>query len=396
MRISKKFVGDILLNIAAAGLPIVMLQLVIYPLTAKTINSDEYGLMITIYSIWIMVSDSLGNTLNNIRLLYDNQYRQKEISGDFLVIFRRWVSLGSAGVFFIIWFYCGGFNAIHILLGMIVSALVFSKSYFEVGFRLKLNYKAIVINNALLSIGYFVGFVIFKLTNIWEFIFLVGFASSALFCLKKTSLHKEAFDKTELYNDVVSDSYKLIISNVINKLTGYADKLVLYPLMGGTAVSIYYTATILGKITGMLVGPVNSVILSYIAKWKSKNDKILIVATLCLMALCMVGYVLTIILGRPIIGILFPQWVDEVMKYIPITTITVMINIITSSLNPFVMKFCKMNWQIIINAGSAIVYFGSAILLWNLYGLMGFCIGTILGAISKLLISLLAYFRLKQ
>ena len=163
--------------------------------------------------------------------------------------------------------------------------------------------------------------------------------------------------------------------------------------MGGTVVSIYYTSTILGKITGMLTGPINSVVLSYIARWdKSKADVFSKVLMLGLI-ICVMGYIVAILLARPIIGVLFPQWLEPVMNIMPFTTVTVMLSVLSSILNPFVLKFCKMQWQIAINMAGAIAYFGSALVLWNLMGLKGFCIGTIIGACSKLIIMIVIYYK---
>ena len=83
--VKKKIVLDMFLNIIAATVPVAVLQLVVYPVTAKNIGGNEYGLMLTIYSVWIMISNSLGNVLNNIRLLYDKDY--KDDKGDFNILF---------------------------------------------------------------------------------------------------------------------------------------------------------------------------------------------------------------------------------------------------------------------------------------------------------------------
>ena len=263
----KKVIFDILLNIIAATLPVAMLQLIIYPKLAISLGGNEYGLMLTIYSVWIMIPNSLGNVLNNIKLLKFPEYQKLGLEGDIPVLLRQWVTFSSVVVFIAIWFYCGDFNFIHIVTGTFVALFIFLKAYLEVGFRIKLNFTSILINNALLSLGFIFGYFFFKLTGVWEFIFLLGYLFSTIYCALKTNLLKELPQKTSLFCKIKKDAYSLVCSAVIVNLTNYADKLVLYPLMGGTAVSVYYTSTILGKITGMLTGPINSVVLSYIARW---------------------------------------------------------------------------------------------------------------------------------
>ena len=91
----KKIVVDMCLNIIAVTIPVAVLQLIVYPITAKSIGGDSYGLMITIYSVWIMISNSLGNVLNNIRLLYENAYLKQNIKGNFNILLGRWGLINS-------------------------------------------------------------------------------------------------------------------------------------------------------------------------------------------------------------------------------------------------------------------------------------------------------------
>lgn len=387
---------DMILNIIAVTVPVVILQLVIYPITAEKIGGEEYGLMLTVYSIWIMISNSLGNVLNAIRLLYDHEYKEKNIEGDFMFLCRKWGLINCALICGIIIFYCKEVNLEHIILGIIVSLLIFIKAYTEVGFRIILNYKAIVINNILQSIGFLIGFYITIKFEVWECIFIFGYLMSCVYCILKTKLYKESYRKTELFKCVNKDINNLILATVIGTMMDYADKLILYPLMGGTAVSIYYTATILGRVVGMLTGPINSVILSYISKWKENKKHILTKAIGLGVCLCIIGYIITIFVSKPVIGLLFPQWVNEVMIYLPVTTINVLLLALISMVSPFILKFCDMKWQIMINGISVGMYFICSLTLWNFFGLMGFCIGTIIGSFTKLLIMLILYYNRKD
>lgn len=393
----KKVILDMCLNIIAVSVPVAILQLAVYPLTAKCLGAEEYGFMLTIYSIWIMVSNSLGNVLNNVRLLYNNEYMESGLEGDFIILFRRWSIINAVGICILILIYSAGFNLIHIVLGCIVSCLILSKAYLEVGFRIKLNYKAIVISNSFQAAGFLLGcYMTIATEGIWELIFIIGYGASCIYCALNTRLLKEKAVKTELYSKVRSDSCQLVIAAVIGNLMNYADKLVLYPLMGGTAVSIYYTATILGKIVGMFTGPINSVILSYISRWSSSQKNILNKVLVLGVVLVIAGYIVTMLISRPVIGLLFPQWVDQVMIYMPVTTITVLLLVLVSIIQPFILKFCEMKWQIVINAVSVGVYFVIALVLWKLWGLMGFCIGTVIGTIVKLIIMLSVYYKNKE
>lgn len=74
---------DMLLNVVATALPLVVLQVIVLPLMAYNMEGEEYGLVVTILSAFSVIPGVLGNTLNNIRLIYDKKYKDCSLSGDF-------------------------------------------------------------------------------------------------------------------------------------------------------------------------------------------------------------------------------------------------------------------------------------------------------------------------
>lgn len=387
-----KFILDMGLNIGAVSAPIAILQLIIYPYLAKQLSAEEYGLMITMYSMWIVVSNSLGNVLNNIRLLRSNEYEENSLQGDFPLILYKWWGINVIIILFASIFYLKGFFLVDILLSILIATLILLKSYFEVGFRIKLNYVAILLNGLLQSCGFIIGLFVFRFTGVWQSVFIFGFLFSSCFTILKTDMLKEQPRKTILYDTVNRDVNLYTVATFSNSSMSYADKLVLYPLMGGHVVSIYYTATILGKIVSMVSGPITSVILSYISKWEKGKKNIFSKVLFLGGVLAVVGYFITMLISRPVIQLLFPQWLGEVMVYLPITTVAIVIQTLNSFLNPFVLKFYDIKWQIVINIISVFSYFLGALLLWNFFGMIGFCVGTVIGHATKTIIMILLYF----
>ncbi len=387
-----KIIFDMCLNIGASGAPIAVLQLIIYPYLASHISSEEYGLMITLYSLWIVISNSLGNVLNNIRLLRSNEYEEEGLKGDFPFLLRNFTAINFIVILIGTLFYIKEVNVVYLFFSIIISMLILLKAYFEVGFRIKLDFVSILNNGILQCLGFMLGLVFFRFFHVWQFVFLFGFLFNTIFTILKTDMLKEPFIKTRLYSSVSKDAQIYTLATFSGSLMTYADKMVLYPLMGGHVVSIYYTATILGKIISMISGPVTGVILSYISKWSKSQKKIFSKILIVGVILAVIGYGITMGISYPVINLLFPQWKDEVMVYLPITTIAIAIQTLNSFLNPFILKFYDMKWQIIIGMVSVAVYFVMALVLWNFYGMIGFCIGTVLGQLSKTLIMVFLHF----
>ena len=361
----KRMISDMILNISAAAIPVAMLQLFIFPLLGRRLLDDEYGLMITIYSLWSMISNTLGNVIFNVRLIKNSEYEDNSVEGDFLVILSHYYIANIIIIAFMTAYYNGGFALISVFLSIIASSLLFLKAYLDVGFRLIINFKYVTISGGLVGLGFVIGCFIAIYTNLWEMVFITGYLFGCVFAILKTNLLSEKRIKTPLYNQTIKDCLKLTGASIIATMMTYADKLVLFPIMGGHYTAIYYNATLLSKIVGMVTGPASGVILTYLSKKKNASNNSfnkmlfigLIIVTIC--------YFIVLIVYRPIMTILYPSWVDEIMHYIPFTTMNVSLLALISMLNPYVLKFCDLKWQMFINGNGVIIYFVAALLLWH-------------------------------
>lgn len=391
-RLNKIF-GDMVLNLIATAVPTFVLQLIILPLIGSRMNSESYGLLVTILALLNVVPSTFGNTLNNIRLIYDNEYKSRNIEGDFnaiLIIFGLMNVIVVGGMSY---YYDEKITPISITLIILVALAWMAKEYYAVAFRLVINYKAILINNLYHVIGYGIGYGLYIVTDQWQLIYLCGYVFGLLYIFRHSVLWKEKLAITKLFKEVTIQGILLLIAGILTRVTVYADKMLIYPLLGGTVTSLYYVATVFGKVVALVVTPVTSVVLTYLAKNKKRNNS-LFKKTLCTGSLvCCIGYLCCIVLSRPVLGILYPQYIDEAMKYIYITSATTVLYALITVVNPFILNYFTMWWQIAINGLSAIMYVAFSVGLLSLFGLMGFCIGALISNIVKLLFSIAIYYK---
>ena len=73
-----KFLKDSSLNIISNLLVVVAIQLIAFPIISRVANSKEFALLIVLYGIAIVIATSLGNTLNNVRLLHREGFDYKD------------------------------------------------------------------------------------------------------------------------------------------------------------------------------------------------------------------------------------------------------------------------------------------------------------------------------
>jgi len=385
-----------ILNIVASSLPIILLQLVLLPLLSRNMSSGKYGLVLTILSILNVVPSTLGNCLNNIRLLHRNDYSKKEVIGDFnIILLRNSIVVFLSVTLLCVYYFGKGYfdesKEIHITLIVVLALLWMGREYFSTSFYAYLRYDKIFVSNILLCVGYIIGYVFYEIIKYWELVYIVGYILSIIYIMKNSDLWKEPLVKTRLFYDIQRDYIIYVFSCILSRLITYSDKMLLYPLLGGAQVAIYYVATLMGKVILLVVAPISNVIFSYLTKTKYRNQGIFFLALKLGSVMCATGYFFCVFVSRPVLAFIYPAYVGQAMKYIYITSGTTVIRVFEGLINPFVLCFVTMKWQIVINLFTLILYIGLSFLFLSFFDLYGFCMGALFADLLKLLLMIMIY-----
>lgn len=386
-----RLLNDFLYSMVASALPILVLQFVILPLTANSIGSIEYGLLIALISWVNMFSITLGNVLNNIRLIENDFYKKKDIKGDFNIILFIFVIINIVLVTIGLIYLNESANLLNLLLLVLTSVFLLIKGYLIVGFRLKLRFDLILVDSAIILIGYIVGYVLFKITGEWSFIYLISSILSLSYIILKTNLINEPFRRTLNFKNISRKTTLLLISVLLNSITIYLDKIMLLPLLGGTAVTIYYISSIMGKTFSLILNPISNVILSYLSRMSTLKDKLFSSMLIVSLVIGGISYFIVLYISEIILEIIYPDYVIQAMVYLPVTILTAIILSITGVLNPIILKFMHTKWQVYINSIYLMFYIILSLTLLNKYGLIGFCYGLLIAAIIKLILVISVY-----
>ena len=236
---------------------------------AQQYGGEKYGLILTVMAVFNIFNSSFGNTLNNTRLLQNNKYNNKGISGDFNVLISIISIVGSVGIFIVVCFFYPGVKDNAVVLAM--AALIgIARAYYIVSFRLELNFKKHLISNLILAIGYGVGMIVAHTTGAWAFVFLGGELCSFLYILKTTSLPYESWRRTALYHKTKTLYLQLTFTSLIGNVLIYLDRLLINPLLGSISVSLYTIAAFWGKSLSSFLEPIANVLLGYFSKGNLK------------------------------------------------------------------------------------------------------------------------------
>ncbi|MCI3922716.1 hypothetical protein MO973_21010 [Paenibacillus sp. TRM 82003] len=386
-----KILSNIGLNILASVFPIFLLQFFLFPVIASRTTADSYGQFLTIVGIMSLFASTIGNVLNNSRLLNFKKYDEEKITGDYNLLL---VGLVLVNIFLMggaLWFFVGTNFLLNFFI-LMASILLLLIDYGRVEFRIRLNYKKMLCDSFFLMAGYIIGFLFFLKTGNWLYIYFFGYAMSFLYILKKTTLFQENFTRTYLFKQTASQTLLLLTSGLLIGAGTYIDRILLFPLLGGEAVSIYFIATILGKTLFLVIQPVAGVMLSYLAGMQKFQNKLFFALTGTAIILGGFGYVMVVLISKPVLYFLYPNYAAEALMYIKVTTLASIISLASNIINPVIMRFCHLKWQVFINATYMLNYTFVSLLFLKHLGLFGFCVGIVIaGGVNFVFMVILYY-----
>jgi len=375
---------DFAINITASVLLIGMTQLVVYPLLGRWLSTAEYGTMLTLIGIMNAVGSSFGGALNNAKILLASQYDKEHLSGD-SNIFAVFSSIAC-----FIFAFCLSSIIQHkiepnnALIG-IVSMLVFFRAFYSAAFRIKINYKRVLISNLFGVLGYAVGILLVYYSSCWILAFLCGELFPCIYVSNKSFILREPFKTTSLLKQLSTRFGFYFVSNGLTYIITYMDRFFLFPILGSTAVSTYTTASLLGKMAGIALTPITGVLLSYYCKEGNITKKQLGRRLLVFSFISLLVYSIIVAFGYPILVLLYPTLAPLAKPYFYVANLGSIILLLGDSILPTVLRYAKPQWAAIVQATFAIFYIliGIGGMMWN--GLFGYCIAVLAVNILRLL-----------
>ncbi|WP_053368312.1 hypothetical protein [Bacillus sp. FJAT-27245] len=373
----KKLILDFGSNIFASIIPIIMLQIIIFPIFARKFDAGIFGELLTMIAVVNIVSAIFGNTLNNTRLIQNTSYVDEKKFGDFNILLI-WGNIISFIVIFILGNSLFKLILLDNILICFLAVLMLIKSYLSVSYRLHLNFKMVVYLNLITSVGYLLGILlVFKISK-WVLPFLVGELWACIFLLFTTKLLKEPFKLTILFKKTFTKYIFLVFTGLLANLSVYLDRFMIFPILGSESVSIYTTAAFFGKSLGLVVTPIAGVLLSYFSqKGFNMNRKKFTSINILFLGTALIFLILSNQYSYWITGILYPTLIDSAEPYLFLANLAAVIGVAATMATPFVLKYSPSHWPFTIELIYLIVYLILSILLLNSSGLWGICVAAI-------------------
>lgn len=385
--IKKKFVTDVILNIIASLLLTSILQIIVLPVISARVYQDTFGEILTLQGISNAIGVMFGASLNNILLIKANSYDNQSLTATFSRLFRSSIIYATILSFPLLLFF-GKEQGVVIALLMIVYTIgILIRSYLTVYYRINLEYKKILLHVIITSLGYLLGIVIFFINGEWISIYLIGELFSVLYLFYTIRPKFLIRQKDGIFFQIRKDFSNFFISSMLTNVLLYLDRLLINPILGASDVAVFFAASVVGKLIGIVMQPLSGVILSYISVDITEKPSKVFKYSLGISSGIGILFFFGAYFATPfLLEVLYPDLFLEALSLYVLCNLIAVLNMISTIIQPLSLKFCPTYWQARIQIIYFICFFTLSLTFLYFYGLYGFIIGNIVSQILRLIV----------
>ncbi|EEV61051.1 lipopolysaccharide biosynthesis protein [Enterococcus faecium] len=386
-------ISDISLNIFSITITTGIMQLVVYPMISSFVPIGEFGYILTLMGLVNVISVVVGGSLNNVQLINRTYYlNEEDYYGDFKRLFILSLFISMAVSLLILGTNVFNILLINKLLLLLVILFTTLRAYLTVYWRIELNYRFILYHSITTSIGYLVGTYLVKISipSLWPLAFLSGEIFSAIYLFFKTDFFQRKLSKSNNFIKIKRDYVNLLSSNIVSNILIYFDRFILQGTLGAKEVSIYFAASVFGKLSSMILQPISGVFLSYLSREDKDSKKKYFVLFLSITVISgVILFVISIIFSPILVRVLYSELFEDAMPFMNLANLSSILLTIGSLFQPVLLKFTKLYWQNVIQILYAVLFIMLSLFLINKYQLIGFVYASLFANLFRLLLFIL-------
>lgn len=379
----RDFIKDMFVNTFSFGIYIIAQQIVLMPIMSRVLSQEEYANYIIYISIFAIISNVLGSELGVVRQVRNDKDDGKNYNRILLILIPIIVIVSVVSLYFLKYSIVDTiFLTIAILLANI---RLYSASYF----RMNRDFKKVLLQNVIYFIGILIGLVIYIKCNYIWIPTLIAEIFTLIYSLINTDIIKAGISKNR--NKEIRRTFTDLgfISLLVNGMV-YFDKILVYPILGGTAVTLYYSTSVMSKIISLIVNPLYSVILSWLKdnddKFKSKIVSLTVKINIPVLFL---SFIISVPLTYIAMKILYPQYFEASVYLIIPVCIGLAFSVVSSLVKAILLKYMDSKKLVKAYVIYFIIFVISAITMSKFIGLIGFVYSNVISKFSLWIIFLI-------
>lgn len=342
---------DFILSVGAIVLFNGVIQFVLYPFLEERMGAEKFGVVIYLLAI-ISVVGAFGSAANYSRMV--SSAKRDHTNGDynryFLIVAGIVAAVSAVGLVAL-----KSFSPLYFVGYAALMMLTILRYYGDVEYRLSCNFKGYFVYYVLIAVGYIVGVLLYRFTGSWLVAMLIGEALAIGFVAIKGSIFKPPFlEKSANYKENTRSVWKLVGANLVQTVILNADRILVIFFLGSYEVTVFYVATLVGKIVALVTVPLEGLVISYLTKFEDKlNYKFFVLFSGGTAVLCTLMVGATTLASHILVPFLYPDIYEVASQYFVVANAGQVLFFASTVLITFVLKISGETSQLAMN----LIYF---------------------------------------
>ena len=399
MKNKKAYISDFIFSIAGLLAMNGVVSLVVYPTIEKTSGAAFQGQVLFFMSIAALLGASLGNGANYGRLkIYTEE--KNTVNGEYNIFLVFSGLLIVAFTFVSILIKGNSAEGTWIgIFGIFLSTAV--RYYADVEYRLSLNYKRFALYYVIIAAGYLLGLLIYRFTGAWPLIFITGEIAGILFVVLTGKVFRgKFFERTARFPQHMKTVSVLAGSYFLSDFVSSADRLLLPVLVtgGDELSSVFYYASLVGKLMSLLSAPLNGVLSGHIAKKEGGlKRKQFAGILLWMLGIWAVVTALSVLGSFLFVKLFYPEHLEEASPLFLLANAGQVIFFICNTLMVVVLRYTNERNLLFVSIAYIAVFFAVTVPLVLSFGIWGLAWGIFAVNVLKfILFAVFGFFGLKK
>lgn len=366
----KRISKDLIYSILGIAVMNGVIQLVLYPYLQHKLGAEAWGHILTLLAIVSIMGTTFGTGANYSRMLA--RANERDSNSDYKR-FLLYVCIFAVVVAFVgmYWLQIGSVKTYFGYYFLIVVTIL--RYYADVEFRLNIDYKRYCFFYLLVALGYLIGIGGYFLFESWIMVMLLGEAAAVLYVKCRGTVLSGAWARSDHYKINMRSMLQLTGTQLLANVVFNSDRLLLQAFCGGAAVTVFYVATLIGKIVSLISTPLNGVLIGYLSRYKGKaKNRIFMKLGLCSIPAGIVLTTLCTCASYVFVKIMYHDVFHMVAEYLWIANAGQVFYFISGTLMVVLMRFVNEKYQLYVNALYVAVFFVLAIpmtMQWEIWGM---------------------------
>lgn len=386
---NKEKIRSLIYSIGGVAVFNMVLQFFVYPSFERELGEVQYGVILSILSFLAITAGTCGSAVNYARIM--GLEKEHTESADYNLLILLLCTLSNiAGVIYLVTLKIT--DPLSIGLYLLLTIVTLLRYYSDVEFRIHTNFLRYMIFYLIISAGYLLGVLVFRLSGVWMLALILGEVASIFYVACCGKIYRPPFfKKTAAFGAVFTSVGMLTISFFFENITLHADRILLLALTGdGAAVTTYYIASLVGKLVALLIVPINSMIISYLVQYKGKlTTKMWSVIATSALGFSLIAFLGCWLVSPLLVYILYPDSLATVRVFFVPAILGQILYFVSGALLTVLLRFYGERLQLFFNIAYVVEFFILVILGTHFFDLWGFVLAILLANAIRFIVILI-------